>query len=60
VLESEVVPAFYERGPDGLPGAWIERMRASLKTLAPRFSATRMLDEYVENVYAAGVAGRRS
>jgi glycogen phosphorylase len=52
VLESEVVPAFYERGPDGLPEAWIERVRASLKTLAPRFCATRMVGEYLERAYS--------
>ena len=55
VLEYEVVPAFYERGPDGCPAAWIERMRASLKTLAPRFCATRMVREYAGRAYAAGV-----
>jgi starch phosphorylase len=56
VLEHEVIPAFYETGPDGLPDAWIERMRASLKSLAWRFSATRMVREYVESAYSAGVA----
>jgi starch phosphorylase len=59
VLESEVVPAFYDRDADGLPSAWIARMRASLKTLAPRFSAARMLREYVDHAYAPGVATRR-
>jgi starch phosphorylase len=42
---------FYDRGEDGLPAAWIARMRASLKTLAPRFSATRMLSEYLSGPY---------
>ena len=55
-LESEVIPSFYETGPDGLPAAWVERMRASLKTLVPRFCATRMVREYVETAYSAGVA----
>jgi starch phosphorylase len=59
VLESEVVPAFYDRDADGLPSAWIARLRASLKTLAPRFSAARMLREYVDHAYAPGVATRR-
>jgi starch phosphorylase len=53
VLESEVAPEFYELGPDGLPQAWIERMRASLKTLAPRYCATRMVREYVDRTYSA-------
>ncbi|MGI8946036.1 MAG: alpha-glucan family phosphorylase [Thermoleophilaceae bacterium] len=51
-LESKLVPAFYERGEDGLPGLWIERMRASLKTLGPRFCATRMVREYVGAAYS--------
>jgi starch phosphorylase len=52
VLESQVVPTFYELDEEGLPGAWIERMRASLKSLAPRFCATRMVNEYVDTAYS--------
>jgi glycogen phosphorylase len=55
VLESDVVPEFYDLDPDGRPAAWIERMRASLKTLAPRFCATRMVREYVETAYSPRV-----
>ena len=51
VFDSEVLPSFYERDADGLPARWIALMRASLKTLGPRFCATRMLDEYVEGPY---------
>ena len=57
VLETQVAPAFYELGDDGLPAAWIETMRASLKTLGPRFSATRMVGEYVEQAYSASAVG---
>src|ERR1700742_3317966 len=52
LLEHEVVPAFYDRGAGGLPAAWLRRMRASLRPLAPQFSATRMLADYVERAYA--------
>jgi starch phosphorylase len=51
VLDEEVVPAFYERDESGLPDAWIRRMRASLRTLGPRFTARRMLDEYIDSSY---------
>ncbi len=51
LLGSEVVPSFYERDEDGIPRAWIERMRASLRTLGPRFCAARMLSEYMEGPY---------
>ncbi|MBS1124524.1 MAG: glycosyltransferase family 1 protein [Deltaproteobacteria bacterium] len=51
LLENEVVPAFYDRDAQGIPRAWIRRMRASLRTMATRFSARRMLRDYVERVY---------
>jgi starch phosphorylase len=54
LLSDEVLPAFYERGEDGLPSRWIERMRASLKTLGPRFCASRMLEEYLDGPYRTG------
>ena len=50
-IDAEVVPAFYDRDERGLPTAWLTRMRESLKTLAPRFSATRMLSEYLSGPY---------
>ena len=52
LLEQEIVPAFYDRDPDGLPRAWLARIRASIRTLAPAFSAGRMLDDYLERIYA--------
>jgi starch phosphorylase len=57
LLENEIVPAFYERDENGVPGRWCERIKEALVTCAPRFSAGRMLDDYVEQVYA-GVAPR--
>src|SRR5690349_7186766 len=43
ILDEQVVPAFYERDHRGLPPAWLGRMRASLRSLGPRFCAARML-----------------
>jgi glycogen phosphorylase len=51
LLDAEVLPAFYDREGDQPPAAWLARVRASLKTLAPQFSATRMLSEYVSGPY---------
>ncbi len=36
---SEVLPAFYERDERGLPPGWLGSMRASLRSIGPRFSA---------------------
>jgi starch phosphorylase len=52
LLYDEVVPAFYDRDERGLPRAWLARMRASLVTNGPQFSATRMLRDYVQRVYS--------
>jgi starch phosphorylase len=51
VLDEQVVPTFYDRDEHGMPVAWLARVRASLKTLGPRFSATRMLSEYLSGPY---------
>ncbi len=51
LLEREVVPSFYERDESGLPVRWLQMIRASLRTLGPMFSATRMLGEYVSGPY---------
>ena len=62
LLESEVVPAFYERDESGLPPRWVARMRASMSVLAPHFSANRALREYTEDYYvpAAQAFARRA
>ncbi len=51
LLEEEVVPAFYSRGPDHLPRRWIARMKASLSVLCTRFNTHRMVREYTERFY---------
>jgi starch phosphorylase len=51
LLEQEVVPEFYERDESGVPRAWVRRMRASMKTNIPEFSATRMVRDYAERLY---------
>ena len=58
ILESEIVPAYYERDAAGLPMPWIGWMRRSMAAAMWRFSTTRMLHEYAEQLYlpAAGVA----
>ncbi|MET1231543.1 MAG: alpha-glucan family phosphorylase, partial [Candidatus Limnocylindrales bacterium] len=51
ILEEEVVPRWYERDETGLPQAWVELMKASIASTMWRFSTTRMLEEYVEQLY---------
>jgi starch phosphorylase len=52
LLYDEVVPAFYDgRDADGLPRAWLARVKASLRTNGPQYSATRMVRDYVQRIY---------
>lgn len=50
-LEEEVIPAFYRRGPNGVPLQWVAKMRESMGRLTPRFSANRSVREYTEAYY---------
>ena len=51
VLHNEVVPLFYDRGPDGVPHGWIAMVKRSLMTIGPQFCATRMVLDYVDEAY---------
>jgi len=51
LLEEELVPLFYRRGKGGLPMGWIARMRRSIESIPPRFSAHRMVAEYWDTAY---------
>jgi glycogen phosphorylase len=51
LLYDEVVPAFYDRDADGVPRSWLARVKASLRTNGPEFSATRMVRDYVRTIY---------
>jgi len=51
LLEKEIVPLFYARSSDGLPHAWISRMKTAIRTLCPFFNSNRMVRQYVEEFY---------
>ena len=51
LLEHEVIPEFYTRNEQGIPVAWVARMRESMAQLTPRFSGCRVVREYTEQHY---------
>ena len=55
LLEDEIVPRFFERGPGGVPSRWVTTMRASIASALWRFSTARMLTEYVDRLYLPAV-----
>jgi starch phosphorylase len=61
LLENEIVPMYYDRDRRGLPKRWLDMMRNSMASTIWQFSTSRMLQEYVEQLYvpaAANDAGR--
>ena len=56
-LTTQVIPLYYDRGPDGLPHAWIARQKAAMRSLGWRFNADRMVMDYVMNSYLPAAGG---
>ncbi|HWB08606.1 MAG TPA: alpha-glucan family phosphorylase [Pirellulales bacterium] len=57
VLEEQVIPLYYDYDIDGLPRHWIKRMMNSISSLAWRFSAHRMVIDYVRSAYVHAAGG---
>jgi starch phosphorylase len=57
LLETQIVPAFYDRD-NGIPTRWLSFVRNAIVSVAPRFSARRMVKEYVEKMYAPALHSR--
>ncbi|MCG6899856.1 MAG: alpha-glucan family phosphorylase [Gammaproteobacteria bacterium] len=59
LLEREVIPEFYTRDEQGIPRAWVARMRESMARLTPQFSSNRAVREYTEQYYLPAAAAYR-
>jgi starch phosphorylase len=59
LLEREVIPEFYNRNKQGIPTAWVARMRESMARLTAQFSANRAVREYSERHYIPAAAAYR-
>jgi starch phosphorylase len=57
VLESEVVPLYYERDAAGIPAGWMARVKRAMRTLAWRYNADRMVMDYVKECYLPAAGG---
>src|SRR3954470_19775049 len=63
LIEHEVAPRFYDtvsQGGDALPIRWIEMVRHTLKSLGPRVLSTRMVRDYVQQLYAPAASSARA
>lgn len=59
ILESEIIPEFYERSKGNLPLSWIRRMKDALVEFGPRFHSDRMVHEYQETAYLPACRNHR-
>ena len=51
ILEKEVVPLYYDTSITGIPHGWVKMMKESIRSNSARFSARRMVKEYVNHYY---------
>jgi starch phosphorylase len=50
-LTQAVIPLFFDRDEQGIPRAWIEKIRRAMQTLIPQYNTDRMVAEYVTKYY---------
>ena len=50
ILEKEIIPLYYSHDDD-IPTGWVQMMKEAIKSVAPHFSARRMMREYLEKFY---------
>jgi glycogen phosphorylase len=60
LLGKSVAPTFYQAGQDGLPNRWLEMVAHTLRTLGPKVLATRMVRQYVTELYAPAAQASRA
>ncbi len=58
LLEEEIVPAFYDRDDQGIPRRWLAVVRQAIASVAPQFSARRMVKQYADELYAPAIESR--
>jgi starch phosphorylase len=59
LIENDVAPRFYDHDQEGVPTRWLEMVRHTLKSLGPKVLATRMVRDYVRQLYAPAATNTR-
>jgi starch phosphorylase len=60
LIETSVTRRFYDRDQAGLPSRWIEMVRHTLSTLGPKVLASRMVRDYVNQLYIPAATSARN
>src|SRR5215468_7639995 len=60
LLEQVVAPLFYDTSAGGLPGRWLEMVAHTFADLGPRAQASRMVRQYVTELYEPAARASRA
>ncbi|MEI7694729.1 MAG: alpha-glucan family phosphorylase [Chlorobium sp.] len=50
-LETQIIPAYYERNELNIPVKWISKIRNAIATIAPEYNTHRMVKDYTTKYY---------
>ena len=50
-LENKIIPAYYNQDENGISNEWLTYMKNSIKTTGGKYSTSRMVSDYVNNLY---------
>ncbi|MGH7656870.1 MAG: alpha-glucan family phosphorylase, partial [Gemmatimonadales bacterium] len=59
LLEQEIIPTYYERDARGIPMGWVNHMRQAMRVAFQRFTARRMVQDYVRDYYIPAIRGHQ-
>jgi starch phosphorylase len=60
LIENDVAPRFYDHDDNGVPDRWISMVRHTLRSLGPKVLAGRMVEDYVNTLYAPAAQSSRT
>ncbi len=50
-LENKIIPAYYNQDKDGISKEWMSYMKNSIKSTGGKYSTSRMVSDYVNDLY---------
>ena len=59
-LETKIIPAYYNKNESGISDEWVNLMKNSIKSTAGKYSTSRMVIEYMTELYYPLIELRRN
>ncbi len=51
ILEDKIVPIYYKKNQEGISDQWVQLMKNSIKTTGGKYSTSRMVVDYINQLY---------